>query len=186
MLRPYIIFGLNPEYHAVERVFPAAHDGERERDHHEHEFELPPGRVLFLELAMGLGPEERDRAEHHDDEAEGGELREEAEDEAEGSRGLGDREDAEVAQHACRHAVGRLGTPEAALGQAVQQEDGAERETEQEERDVTVLMERGEEAHGLLSERVRDGGRIYRAPKAWLGEVKRRRRAAAQPEARFN
>jgi len=45
---------------------------------------------------MGLGPEERDCAEHHDDEAEGGELREEAEDEAERSGGLGDREDAEV------------------------------------------------------------------------------------------
>jgi len=52
--------------------------------------------------------------------------------------------------------------PEAALGQAVQQEEGAERETEQEERDVTVLMERGEESHGLLPEGVRDGGRIYR------------------------
>src|SRR5207247_6814493 len=144
--------GLNPEPHAIERVFPAAHDGERERDHHEQEFELPPGRILFLELAMGLGPEERDRAEHHDDEAEGGELREEAEDEAEGSRGLGDREDAEVAQHAGGHAVRRLGTPEAALGQAVQQEDAAERETEQEARDVTVLMERGEGVHGLLPE----------------------------------
>src|SRR5436190_4016515 len=143
---------LNPKHHAIERVFPAAHDGERERDHHEQEFECPPGCVRFLELAMGLRPEERDRAEHHDDEAEGGELREEAEDEAEGSRGLGDREDAEVAQHAGGHAVRRLGTPEAALGQAVQQEDAAERETEQEARDVTVLMERGEEAHGLLPE----------------------------------
>src|SRR6266702_1027596 len=144
--------GLNPKYHAVERVFPGAHDGERERDHREHEFELPPGRVLFLELAVDFAGEEPNGAEHHDDEAEGGELREEAEDEAEGSRGLGDREDAEVAQHAGGHAVGRLSTPEAALGQAVQQEDGAERETEQEERDVTVLMERGEEADGLLSE----------------------------------
>src|SRR5258705_4579057 len=164
MLRHYIISALDPEHQSVEREFPAAHDGERERDHHEHELELPPGRVLFLELAMGLGPEERDCAEHHDDEAEGGELREEAEDEAERSGGLGDREDAEVAQHACGHAVRWLGTPEAALGQAVQQEEGAERETEQEERDVTVLMERGEEAHGRLREGwgVRDGGRIYR------------------------
>src|SRR6266850_1171365 len=145
--------GLEAEDDAVERVFPAAQDGERERDHHEHEFELPPGRVLFLEFAVDLAGEELNGAEHHDDEAERGELREEAEDEAEGSRGLGDREDAEVAQHARGHAVRRLGTPEPALGQAVQQEDGAERETEQEERDVTVLMERrGEEAHGLLLE----------------------------------
>src|SRR6267378_5181676 len=145
--------GLDPEHQPVQREFPAPHDGERERDHHEHEFELPPGRVLFLEFAVDFAGEELNGAEHHDDEAEGGELREEAEDEAEGSRGLGDREDAEVAQHARGQAVRRLGAPEAALGQAVQQEDGAERETEQEERDVTVLMERrGEEAHGLLLE----------------------------------
>src|SRR5439155_774723 len=82
-------FRLDPENEAVERVLPAAHDRKRQRDDEEQEFEFPPGRVRLFEFAMGFGDEERDRAEHHDHEAEGGELGEEAEDHAQGPGGLG-------------------------------------------------------------------------------------------------
>ncbi len=134
---------------AVERVLPAAEDREHQRADQQHELEFPPGRVRFLELAMDFGGEERDRAEHHDDESEAGELGEEAEDQPQRAGGFGDREDAEVAQHAGGHLRGRLSAPQALLWQAVEEKDGAEGEAEDEESEVRELVERGEKAHGM-------------------------------------
>ena len=103
---------------------------------------------------MDLGGEERDRAEHHDDETEAGELGEEAKDQPQSAGGLGDREDAEPGQHAGGHLVRRLSAPQASLGQAVEEKDGAEGEAEDEERDVGELVEPEEEAHVVLKEEV--------------------------------
>src|SRR5437016_9445406 len=141
---------LEAEDHVVERVFPAAEDREHQRADEQHELEFPPGRVRFLELAMDLGGEERDRAEHYDDETEAGELGEEAEDQPQSAGGFGDREDAESGQQTGGHLGGRLSAPQALLWHAVEEKDGAEGEAQDEEREIAELVQRDEEAHAGL------------------------------------
>src|SRR2546426_6061684 len=116
---------LEAEDHVVERVFPAAEDREHQRADQQHELEFPPGRVRFFELAMDLGGEERDRAEHHDDETEGRELGEEAEDQPQSAGGFGDREDAESGQQTGGDLGGRVSAPQAPLWESVGKKEGA-------------------------------------------------------------
>src|SRR5437899_2052370 len=81
------------------------------------------------------------RTEHGDAQAEGRELGEEAKDQTERTGGLGDGEDAEIAEHPRGHLRGRLRLPQMAFRQAVHEEDGAEGEAEQQERDVGEPVE---------------------------------------------
>ena len=85
---------------------------------------------------MDLGDEKLQCTEHGDAQAEGRELGEEAKDQTERTGGLGDGEDAEIAEHPRGHLRGRLRLPQMAFRQAVHEEDGAEGEAEQQERDV--------------------------------------------------
>src|SRR5437773_2199097 len=58
-----------------------------------------PGRLRFLEFPVDLGDEKLQRTEHGDAQAEGRELGEEPKDQTERTGGLGDGEDAEIAEH---------------------------------------------------------------------------------------
>src|SRR5207248_4034741 len=119
----------NPEDHAVQRVLSAAQNDEGERGDQQHEFEFP-ARGFARELAVDFGDEELERTEHRDHEAERSELGQEADQHAEGAGGFGDREDAEVAQHAGGELGGGLRAPQLALTESVGEEPGAEGDAE--------------------------------------------------------
>jgi len=85
--------------------------------------------------------QELDRAEHHDHQAEGGELGEKADEHAEAAGGFGDREDAEFREHAGGQLRGRLHAPQFALAESVREEDGAEADAKHEQGEVGELVQ---------------------------------------------
>src|SRR2546425_1738625 len=139
--------GLETEDHAVQRELAAAQDGEGERDDQQHEFEFPAGRVLAGEVAVDFGDEELERAEHRDHESERGELGQKAEQHAQAAGGLGDREDAKVAQHAGGQLRGGVHAPHFSLAEPVGEEDGAKGDAKGEQGKVAESVQLSEQYH---------------------------------------